>query len=524
MKTYRYSTTFDFQVSASVDYDETNVAKASLESLKGLIPDSVDTERNIDIMAVAFNAAVVNKFNKNGDGINTASAMEIKDLFVNKPCNIEHQKDNVVGHIISAGFSEYKGESLAEISDAESMSPFNICLGAVVYKTVNPDFAQALHDSTDSDTEDYQSISASWEIGFNEYAVVLGSGDLANRKIVSDPDEVESLSSNLKSFGGTGKLEDGTEINRLIQGEIYPLGIGFTNNPAADVKGVVMKHSDDTVSQDVDKSNIRSYNKEKEKSSHLKCDTVIQEEQNNFSKKMEKQEKIIKDIEQLLSDKAAAKDFSDEAIANISKVFHDAIREKSEDYVEQIEKAKAEQAEAQTQKEELAKTLSDLQDKLNETENQLQELSEEKLERESQATFDARMNAINESYSLDDEDLKVVAAEVSELDGSEASFEDYQKKIAVVFKSKSNEYIQKLAEEMEAKIQAEVEKRLASQASESSVEEVAQSDESTIEESLEKANATSESIPNNNLESVESEDTLKHRFAEAFRDSVKITY
>lgn len=523
MEKYKYSAKFEFEVSASINDSGANISKASLESLQGLIPDSVDPERNIDIMAVAFNAAVVNKFNKNGDGINTASAMEIKDLFINKPCNIEHQKDNIVGHIISAGFSEYQGESLAEITDASSLLPFNICLGAVVYKTVNADFAQALYDSADSSHEDYQSISASWEIGFNEYAVVLGSGDLERRQIITDPEEIESLSVNLRSSGGTGKLEDGTEVNRLILGEIYPLGIGFTNNPAADVKGVVMKDNEEDLTQDVDKSSITLYNKEK--SSLLKHDTVIQEEHKNFSKKMEKQE-LLKDIEQLLTEKAAAKDFSDEAIAGISKVFHDAIREGSLDYVEQIEKAKAEQAEAQTQKEELAKTLSELKEKLSETEKHLGELSEEKLERESQARFDSRMNLINEHYSLDEDDLKVVASEVLGLDESEASFEDYQKKISIVFKSKSNEYILKLAEEMESKIQEEVEKRLSSQASEVSEETQVEtkSDDSTVEESLEKASATSGAIPNNNLESVESNQTLRTRFADAFRDSVKVTY
>jgi len=234
---------------------------------------------------------------------------------------------------------------------------------------------------------------------------------------------------------------------------------------------------------------------------------------------MEKQE-LIKDIEQLLTEKAAAKDFSDEAIANITKVFHDAIREKSEHYVEQIEKAKAEQAEAQTQKEELANTISELQEKLNQAEEKLGSLEEEKVSRESQARFDARMNLIEEAYTLDAEDLKIVAAEVEQLDESEESFASYQEKLSVVFKSKSNEYIQKLADEMEAKIQEEVEKRLASKASDQDSEQ----DSEVVEQSLERAEANEERIPNNNGASSESEDSLRNRFAEAFKNSVKVTY
>jgi hypothetical protein len=84
-----------------------NVSEASLESLKTLIPEDVDLNQNIDLLAVAFNAAVVNRFNKNGDGIDTETALAIKDYFVHKPTNIEHQKNKVVGHIISSSFSEY---------------------------------------------------------------------------------------------------------------------------------------------------------------------------------------------------------------------------------------------------------------------------------------------------------------------------------------------------------------------------------------------------------------------------------
>lgn len=515
MKKYKYSTKFNFEVSAASLEDGLHVSKASLESLRDLIPEDVDLERNIDITAVAFNAAVVNKFNKNGDGINTASAMDIKDLFIHKPCNVEHHKDNVVGHIVSAGFSEYKGQGGFIDPNPESSEPFNICLGAVVYKTVQPEFAESIVESVNEESEDYQSISASWEIGFNEYAVVVGSGEFENRQIIRDPDQVEKLSNNLKSFGGKGITEDGQEINRLIEGEIFPLGIGFTTNPAADVKGVIMKQEKEDETQAVDQQE----NKHQEKSSHLNNDTVIQEEQNFFSKTMEKQQ-IIKDIEQLLTEKAAAKDFSDEAIANITKVFHEAIREKSEDYVEQIEKAKAEQAEAQTQKEELANTISQLQEKLNQAEEKLGSLEEEKVSRESQARFDARMNLIEEAYALDAEDLKIVAAEVEQLDENEESFASYQEKLSVVFKSKSNEYIQKLADEMETKIQEEVEKRLASKASDQDSEQ----DSEVVEQSLERAEANEESIPNNNGASSESENSLRDRFAEAFKNAVKITY
>ena len=72
-------------------------------------------------------------------------------------------------------------------------------------------------------------------MGFNDYKIAIGSDNLKDAEIVSDQKHIEELKSKLKSYGGSGKLDDGTKIYRLVVGEVYPLGIGFTTNPAADV-------------------------------------------------------------------------------------------------------------------------------------------------------------------------------------------------------------------------------------------------------------------------------------------------
>ena len=102
---FKYKTEFNFDIHATSDFEnELNISKASLDNLKPLIPKSIDLERNVDLIGAAFNAAVVNKFNKNGDGINSETAVEVIDYFINKPTNIEHKKQKVVGHIVNAGF------------------------------------------------------------------------------------------------------------------------------------------------------------------------------------------------------------------------------------------------------------------------------------------------------------------------------------------------------------------------------------------------------------------------------------
>ena len=96
---FKYTTKFSNTILASggIDSPEMGISKASLDSLRDIIPNDVDLDKNLDLLAVAFNGAVVNKFNKNGDGINSKSAVEILNQFKHKPTNIEHQKQKVVG-------------------------------------------------------------------------------------------------------------------------------------------------------------------------------------------------------------------------------------------------------------------------------------------------------------------------------------------------------------------------------------------------------------------------------------------
>ena len=164
---YKYTTFFESEICAR-QINETFVSKASLEELASLVPNDIDFEKNIDLLGVSFNAAVVNMFNKNGDGLSTETALAYTDQFIHKPTNIEHNKEKVVGHIVTAGFSDYGSNRIISKEEAGNIEkPFNIALGAVVYKSVNKQFAELIDRSTDPDDESYYGkISTSWEVGF----------------------------------------------------------------------------------------------------------------------------------------------------------------------------------------------------------------------------------------------------------------------------------------------------------------------------------------------------------------------
>ena len=167
---FKYIARFSEVVTASSVRTSDEFSTASLDSLKDIIPEGIDLKKNIDLVGVAFNGAVANRFNKNGDGIDSETAVAIKDYFIHKPTNIEHQRNKIVGHVVGAALSDFESNEL--LSDEDALlrkGPFNLSLSAVVYKTVNPRFAELIQQSVDEDNEYYHKVSASWEIGFNDY-------------------------------------------------------------------------------------------------------------------------------------------------------------------------------------------------------------------------------------------------------------------------------------------------------------------------------------------------------------------
>jgi hypothetical protein len=474
-------------------------------------------------VGLAFNAAVVNRFNRNGDGIDSDTAVAIKDYFIHKPTNIEHDRERVVGHIVSAAFSKLD-ENNELMNPEEAITTdgaYNISLGAVVYRTVSKEFSDLLTQSTDKDSDYYQTVSASWEVGFNEFVIALGGEDLQGAMIISDEEEIESYTPYLKSCGGKGCLKDGTTVNRLIVGDIYPLGIGFTSNPAADVKGVFVEDNapeeKSEVNIPIDKIIVKS-----NKISHSIKENVLTEEHPNNLNIME-QEQLIKEFRAALDEKLGKNEYSEEAVANMTKVFSDAIKNSSEQYVVDLEKAQAEKEDAVQAQDSLREKVTEVEEQLKSTEEKLSTLEDENSSREAEARFNARMEALDEVYELDDEDRKVLASEISELDENEDSFASYQEKIATIWKHKNKERLATLATEMEEKITAEVEKRLAGLKDSKAVDEKIEETSEATEEALDNIESEEVAVTNNNAEVAE-EPSLKERFAKTFKDSVTISF
>ena len=497
MQPYKYTTKFEAKISPCDIGEESFISLASLDNLESLVPKGVNFKDNIDLMGVAFNAAVVNVFNRNGDGIDSATAAKFTKNFIHKPTNIEHDKEKIVGHIATAGFSDFKtSQIIAEEEVKKLKEPFNIALGAIVYKSANKGFAMALQRSVDPEDSYHNKISASWEVGFTDYNLAVGSENLSDARIVSDKEEIDELKGHLKAYGGNGKTSKGESIYRLITGRIYPLGIGFTVNPAADVKGIFMPSTENigpTLKEDKEKkiSQNQLINVKTRKNSPM-------------------EENIISELKDLLVEKK----FSQEAVASMTSTFADAIREKDEQYRKDLNSAQEEKEALAKESQELKSSVEELKAKFEESQQKISEFEAAQKADQAVARFNERMDVIDQQFDLDDEDKQFLASELKDLDETDEAFASLQEKLNIVWKHKNIESKQEFDKQIQARIDEEVEKRIAE----------ASGEDKSEEEILDDVESSEATICNSNETVSREDESLRERFAAAFdRSNIEIS-
>lgn len=502
------------------------VAKAGIDSLKPFLDSSINLEKNYDLIGVAFNAFVVNRANKNGQVISTDVALSSVENFKFKPMNIEHKRKNVAGLITSYGFSEYgtdKPLSLEEVKDKKE--PFNVVLSGFVWRVVNEEFAEKLEASSDPSSEAYLTISTSWEMGFKNFNIAKGSLNLSEASIISDEDAVSEIKNKLMHFGGNGFADDGQPVYINLVGEVLPLGIGFTNSPAADVKGVKVFGSDDLESQQEDGEDDAPNAKEVVESSQLeeklvetniisnKLDTDnLAAASNSFEKEINKKENnkmLIKSIQDLTDDS-----LKQICATDIRSLFEEEIKKAGEKFAEAQEAKDKLVVEAEKTKAELEVQLEELKQTGEQLKAELEKIRVEAEAREKEESFQNRMTTLDEEFSLDDEERQVIGEQIKDLD--QEAFEKWYKAFNVFAKSKNKKLMME-KKEAEEKSEEKEETKASSVEEKESAEAIAseQEKEQEVANMLEKAEAEEVALPNGAV----AEDSLRQKFAKAFNSN-----
>ena len=488
MKQFKYTTSFSSTLKPLVSEEKDQyLAMASLMEIADFIPD-VDTNKDVDLLPIAFNACVANRVNKNGDVIDSATATKIYKNFINKPINIEHNRDRIVGTILTAGFSEFGTDrALTEAQAAEIKGPFNITLGGVIWKVASSELADLIEDSADPTSENYLKVSASWELGFTDFHLVILPEDeknIENGQFVTEAEEIDKLSSHLRALGGDGKLDNGRSVYRQVVAEVVPLGIGLTETPAAEVKGVATEEDKKEESPD-NQQGVSSQQKTNKASEEKTMKTTIEN---------------VNDINDSSLNELSASTITD---------FIKSELEKAADQYQQEMTEKEEALKAATEKSETLQAEHDqLTDELTKVKDALGELEKANAEREAEEKFNQRMSILDEEYALTDEDREVIASDIKDM--NDEAFANYQTKLSVLLSSKNKAALAEAeAKAEEAKKTEEVQEAVASELPEETQAAV----QEVVEEVLDNAETEQDEVP---VSSEAAEPTIYDKYAKAF--------
>lgn len=471
-------------------------SSASLAELKKHIPE-IDKEKNPDLLPISFNAFVANKANKNYDIINTEGAISIAKRFANKPINIEHDRQRTIGVITNYSYSEYgTNKEMTEEEASKSTKPFNVVLGGLIWKVVNKSIAEAIEESSDPESEDYESISASWELSFEDYAVVAtenGTDEFEGGVLIEGEDKSEYIPY-MKHSGGKGVTKkESWSLYRMPTKNLVALGVGMTENPAADVKGIC---TDKTDPEESEAGSDTTFLKQEHLEQMEKYNRTVEELQEKISKieknnVLNKEKVMIKRIKDISADSILASlgdtKVEESVAAAISDLDRSTWNQESAEWEKQLKAEKEKQEEIEANRQKAQDELEAAKEKLNTIQAELNELKEKEQTRAFEEQFQSRMDYFDSEYEVSDKHRAILAKRLKEVDSDE-KFEELKAELEVFLPKKE-------------------------EAPSDSQETKASTDENSVDESVSTATETTTQIPNTKATTP----SLQDRMANAFQ-------
>ncbi len=242
---YRYTTRFLASATVySPSAKEQKEACASLDRLKGLLPPDINPEDQPTLLYLAGNLAVAAVANLNDDALTLEDALSSYRGFEWQLVDIEHNRSQLRGFIVKAGLSELGTDRLITEDEARAAGlPVNIAIVIALWRIVDQDLCDLLSAMNAPASPDKDKLSLSFEVGFNDYDIVMlpkGASNLSMASRIIKPDEADfkRFDRVLRVNGGKG-IQGDNRVARILTGGIIPLGAGIVTVPAAAVKGLV---------------------------------------------------------------------------------------------------------------------------------------------------------------------------------------------------------------------------------------------------------------------------------------------
>ena len=436
---FKYSTAFESKI---VTLDNKKAEKflslANKSNLKKYLPKDFNLDEKFDCLAIAGEAFVANKLNLNGDGVKSDVAIRLKNLFPLTLIDKNHKRDSVIGVVLSAYLVDEDDKEISEEAALKTENPFKVVIGGIVWKLVDKNLTEALEESNNLDSKWYGKLFHSWELGFTEANLIKIPKDKFNftdGEIITDEKTIRELENRLKANGGSGEMEDGEKIGRIIVGEVLPVGLGIVLNPAGQLNPIVVQNDRQLLDT---QANTKLKNEYVELSKISKTDKNMHNETIELSQNTQKisqaQKKSVianndNEIKQNNMKINNVSDINDEFLKTVkADVITDFITEEAKKADKEF---KAEQEKTKVAEEALQKAQEDL----TKVQAKVDELLQKEKERADAELFNQRMEYFEDTYELDDEERAVIVAEIKSLD--EKAFDGVKKKYDIFLKNKS---------------------------------------------------------------------------------------
>ncbi len=173
---------------------------------------------------------VSSNWNKNDDIFDKAEVWAAKNTPEDKPTNLEHDENTIIGHIVSNWPVTESGEIIPADTKAKDLpDKFHIMTASVVYKGfTDPELRSRSQQLIQEIEEGTKYVSM--ECFFNDFDYGLINQTTGDYKILNRNHDTAYLTKYLRSYGGTGEFEN-HKIGRVLRNITFS-GKGFVDKPA----------------------------------------------------------------------------------------------------------------------------------------------------------------------------------------------------------------------------------------------------------------------------------------------------
>lgn len=173
---------------------------------------------------------VTSSWNKNDDIFSKEEVWAAKNTPEDKPTNLEHDENTIIGHIVSNWSVTDDGILIDESTPLENLpEKFHIVTGSVIYRAYT---TPELKDRTEKLIAEIQNGTkyVSMECMFKGFDYGLINEATSEYKILSRSDDTSFLTKHLRAYGGNGEYQD-HKIGRVLRNITFS-GKGYVDKPA----------------------------------------------------------------------------------------------------------------------------------------------------------------------------------------------------------------------------------------------------------------------------------------------------